>query len=239
MNDFNDFIDITRLVEIPLVVALDICLSDHCPIVIKDVDSNFGPRPFRVFNIWLEKPDIGQVVEGAWNKEVKSKRPDRRFRDKLKNVKEEFRKWSKERFGASKEKIEVLKKEAMRWELEAENRSLNEIERAQWLGARKLWMEKENEHSSMLLQKARVRWDVESDENSRFFHSYVKRRNSKSNIRGLMVNGLWCEDPNTIKMEIARHYKSLFTEGALIRPIFCCNRIEKLSVEDAALLEGE
>ncbi|GJY68782.1 hypothetical protein Tco_0471764 [Tanacetum coccineum] len=127
----------------------------------------------------------------------------------------------------------------MRWELEAENRSLNEIERAEWLGARKLWMEKENEHSSMLLQKARVRWDVEGDENSRFFHSYVKRRNNKSNIRGLMVNGLWCEDPNTIKMEIARHYKSLFTEGVLIRPIFCCDRIEKLSVEDAALLEGE
>ncbi|GJY58899.1 hypothetical protein Tco_0458791 [Tanacetum coccineum] len=86
-----------------------------------------------MFNIWLEKPDIGQVVEGAWNKEVKIKRPDCRFRDKLKKVKEELRKWSKERFGAFKEKIEVLKKEAMRWELEAENRSLNEIERAEWM----------------------------------------------------------------------------------------------------------
>ncbi|GKC78490.1 hypothetical protein Tco_1129264 [Tanacetum coccineum] len=111
------------------VVALDRKLPDHCPIVIKDVDLNFRPRPFRVFNVWLEEPHIGQVVEGAWNKEVKSRRPYCRFRDKLKNVKEELRKWSKERFGALKEKIEVLKKEVMRWELETENRSLNEKER--------------------------------------------------------------------------------------------------------------
>ncbi|GJS56701.1 hypothetical protein Tco_0651485 [Tanacetum coccineum] len=138
------------------VVALDRKLPDHCPIGIKDVDLNFRPRPFRVFNIWLEEPHIGQVVEGAWNKEVKNRRPDCRFRDKLKNVKEELRKWSKERFGALKEKIEVLKKEVMRWELETENRSLNEKERVDWLGARKLWMEKDNDHSSMLLQKARV-----------------------------------------------------------------------------------
>ncbi|GKC50479.1 transposon TX1, partial [Tanacetum coccineum] len=103
MNDFNDFIDITRLAEIPMggrsftrvsddgmkfskldqfllneefcniwgnlsVVALDRNLSDHCPIV-RD-----GTRT------QLDQPDIGQVVEGAWNKEVKSKQPDCRFR---------------------------------------------------------------------------------------------------------------------------------------------------------------
>ncbi|GKB98887.1 transposon TX1 [Tanacetum coccineum] len=111
------------------VVALDRKLSDHCPIVLKDIDLDFGPKPFRAFDIWLEEKDIGLVVEEAWKMEIKSKRADCQFRDKLKNVKVALKMWSKERFGVVNEKIEVFKKEAMMWELEAENRALNEIKR--------------------------------------------------------------------------------------------------------------
>ncbi|GJS29223.1 hypothetical protein Tco_0489843 [Tanacetum coccineum] len=89
------------------VVALDRKPSDHCPIVLKDVDLDFGPHPFRIFDIWLKEIDIGQVVEEAWKIETK-------------------------------EKIDEYKNKAMRWELEAENRMLNENERSMWMKARKL-----------------------------------------------------------------------------------------------------
>ncbi|GJW03798.1 RNA-directed DNA polymerase, eukaryota [Tanacetum coccineum] len=102
------------------VVALDRKLSDHCPIVLKDVELDFGPKPFRVFNIWMEEPDFIQVIEEAWKKDVRSFRPDCIFRDRLKNVKASVRVWSKERFGGHKERIKTLKIKAMRWELEAE-----------------------------------------------------------------------------------------------------------------------
>ncbi|GJT27084.1 RNA-directed DNA polymerase, eukaryota, reverse transcriptase zinc-binding domain protein [Tanacetum coccineum] len=133
MMEFNEFINNTRLIEISMggrkfarisddgmkfskldrfllndkfnelwgnlsIVALDRKLSDHCPIVIKDVELDFGPKPFKVFNIWL------------------------------KNVKASLRAWSKDRFGGHKVKVEELRKEAMRWELEAEKRALNENE---------------------------------------------------------------------------------------------------------------
>ncbi|GJT96325.1 putative ribonuclease H protein [Tanacetum coccineum] len=165
------------------VVALDRKLSDHCPIVLKDVDLDFGPRPFRVFDIWLEEKDIGHVVEEAWKVEVRSRRPDYRFRDKLKNVKAALKKWSKERFGLVNENIERLKNEAMK-----------------------------------------IKWDVEGDENSKFFHSYIKRRNYKSNIRGLTVNGLWCEDPSTIKaeMEYASLMEKDFSEGEILDAVRGC-----------------
>ncbi|GJV23438.1 putative RNA-directed DNA polymerase, eukaryota, reverse transcriptase zinc-binding domain protein [Tanacetum coccineum] len=90
----------------------------------------------------------------------------------------------------------------MKWELEAEYRSLNEEEMLIWMEARRLCVEKEREKVSMLKQKARVRWDVEGDENTKFFHSFVKRRNNKNNIRGLLVDGVWCEEPNNIKKEM-------------------------------------
>ncbi|GKG35612.1 hypothetical protein Tco_0440766, partial [Tanacetum coccineum] len=122
MEEFNDFIDVTKLIEVPMggrkftrvsddelkfsklneefnslwgnlsVVALDRKLSDHCPIVLKDIDLDFGPKPFHTFDIWLEESDIGSVVETAWNLEVRSNRLDCRFRDKLKNVKMALRK---------------------------------------------------------------------------------------------------------------------------------------------------
>ena len=219
------------------VIALDRKLSDHCPIVLKDVNLDFGPKPFRVFNVWLDEPDFYHVVEEAWKKEVRSYRPDCIFRDRLKNVKDSLRGWSKERFGGSKEKIENLKSEAMKWELEAEKRTLIDSERLLWLEARKRWEEKEREYCNMLRQKTRIRWDAEGDENSKFFHSFVKRRNNKCNIRGLMVDGVWCEEPKVIKAEMARHYKQLFSENGVTRPIFCNSRNEKKYNEDAILIE--
>ena len=76
------------------------------------------------------------------------------FRDRLKNVKACLKVWSKDRFGNHKVKIESLIKEAMRWELEAEKRTLSEGERNVWLDTRKQWEEKENEFGLMLRQKA-------------------------------------------------------------------------------------
>ncbi|GKE11342.1 hypothetical protein Tco_1414893 [Tanacetum coccineum] len=208
-------------------------------ISLEDVELEFGPKPFRIFDVWMGEIDFGHVVEEAWKKEVKSTRPDCRFRDKLKNVKSDLRKWSKERFEGNKEKNEGYKSEAMRWELEAEKRVLNDAERAAWLEARKLLLEKENEVAGMLHQKARIKWDVKGDENSKFFYSFAKRRNNKNNIRGLMLNGIWSEDPGAIKMEVERYYKALFFEGMTIRPLFCCDRIEIFLDNEAAMLETE
>ncbi|GKF40151.1 hypothetical protein Tco_0120212, partial [Tanacetum coccineum] len=86
------------------------------------------------------------MVEEAWKKDVRSIRLDCKFRDKLKNVKAALRVWSKGRFGRHLEKIDELKSEAMRWELEAERRPLNDREKSVWMEARKQWEIKETEY---------------------------------------------------------------------------------------------
>nr|GEY24506.1 transposon TX1 putative 149 kDa protein [Tanacetum cinerariifolium] len=107
MEDFNNIINITRLVEIPLgglkftrisddglnfskldrflvsegfknkwdnlsMVTLDRKLLDHCPIILKDMDVDFGLKPFCVFDIWFKEGDIENVVLKGWNKELLS-----------------------------------------------------------------------------------------------------------------------------------------------------------------------
>ncbi|GKF47705.1 hypothetical protein Tco_0137507, partial [Tanacetum coccineum] len=98
----------------------------------------------------LKEVDIENVVLKGWNKKVKSRRSDCRFRDKLKNVKFELKEWSRKRFGGLNEKINEYNKEAMRWELEAESKALDDEERLKWLEARNLWIGKEMEKTYML-----------------------------------------------------------------------------------------
>ncbi|GJV54460.1 hypothetical protein Tco_1450201 [Tanacetum coccineum] len=244
---------------------------------------------------------FNQVVEDAWKKEVNSCRPDCVLRDRLKNVKASLKAWSKERFGENKAKIKSLRNEAMRWELEAEKRTLSDVERERphpprtklsdhcpiilkevdsdfcfkpfrvfnvgsgslsylyqsqiedlaWKksvsGVKERFGENKAKIKSLRNEAMRweleaekrtlIRWDVEGDENSKFFHAFVKRRNNKCNLRGLMVDGVWYEDPKIIKAEMAKHYKKLFSKLMVTQPVFCNNNIEKISREDIRWLE--
>ncbi|GJS17264.1 putative RNA-directed DNA polymerase, eukaryota, reverse transcriptase zinc-binding domain protein [Tanacetum coccineum] len=61
-----------------------------------------------------------------------------------------------------------------------------------------------------LRQKARLKWDVEGDENSKFFHSMINQRRRCQAIQGVMVNGIWCFDPLQVKAAFLDFYKDKF-----------------------------
>ncbi|XP_071687322.1 uncharacterized protein [Rutidosis leptorrhynchoides] len=42
-----------------------------------------------------------------------------------------------------------------------------------------------------MLQKSRIKWDVEGDENSKFFHCSLKIKRGQQQIQGLMIDGNW------------------------------------------------
>ncbi|XP_071718081.1 uncharacterized protein [Rutidosis leptorrhynchoides] len=114
-------------------VVLDRHLSDHCPILLKDEDRNFGPKPFKLFDAWLDEDvkqpnpkngmlqdGINQIISEAWNKcEQNTGRKDRLFRDKLKNVKNALRSWS-HKFNNLDGEIDELKLAANNLEIKAE-----------------------------------------------------------------------------------------------------------------------
>nr|GEU60297.1 putative RNA-directed DNA polymerase, eukaryota, reverse transcriptase zinc-binding domain protein [Tanacetum cinerariifolium]GEU60379.1 putative RNA-directed DNA polymerase, eukaryota, reverse transcriptase zinc-binding domain protein [Tanacetum cinerariifolium] len=132
-------------------IALDQKLSDHCPIILKDSDVDFGTKPFRALDVWLDDLDVNWVA---------------------------LKRWSKDRFKNLDKKIDEHIKEAMRWKCEVESRDLNEDELKAWMRAMRLWIEEDGEKENILKQKARVKWDAEGDENSNFFQAAVTRRNN-------------------------------------------------------------
>ncbi|XP_071728752.1 uncharacterized protein [Rutidosis leptorrhynchoides] len=126
------------------VVAMERSSSDHCPIMLKDEEKNFGPKPFRIFDVWLEDEEIVKVIKDVWVALIDTSiRRDCNFMNKLKRIKNELRTWSNKKFSQLNGEIELNKNMATHLELKAETVVLNDNELESWKVARKLWLEKE------------------------------------------------------------------------------------------------
>ncbi|GJT93611.1 hypothetical protein Tco_1082456 [Tanacetum coccineum] len=88
-----------------------------------------------------------------------------------------------------------------------------------------------------LRQRAKSRWALEGDENSRFFHGVVNSKRNRSRINGLNIQGAWVTEPSLIKIHIFNTFKQKFHEDSLSRPTFTSNLFKQLSVEECSLLD--
>ncbi|GJX81479.1 RNA-directed DNA polymerase, eukaryota [Tanacetum coccineum] len=61
-----------------------------------------------------------------------------------------------------------------------------------------------------LIQKVRVKWDIEGDENSKFFHGLINKKRQNQMINGIMVEVNWITDPILIKDAFFQLYKDKF-----------------------------
>nr|GFC01152.1 RNA-directed DNA polymerase, eukaryota [Tanacetum cinerariifolium] len=64
------------------------------------------------------------------------------------------------------------------------------------------------------IQKSKVKWAVEGDENSKFFHGIINKRRSQLAIRGVFADGIWRSDPVRIKNAFFDHFETRFKKSA-------------------------
>ncbi|XP_071740634.1 uncharacterized protein [Rutidosis leptorrhynchoides] len=173
------------------VTSFDRKTSDHSPMLLCDNNIDFGPKPFKLFDIWLENKEVESIIIEAWNKTVTNARPDCFLRDRLKNVKNSLREWSKIKYGALDSDLIKYKMAVEQYEEKADLGIIDDQERLEWLNARACWLQKDKEKTCMLKQKARLKWAAEGDDNTSFFYSTIRRNNCRTNIRGLYIDGCW------------------------------------------------
>ncbi|XP_071689313.1 uncharacterized protein [Rutidosis leptorrhynchoides] len=114
--------------------------SDHCPIMLKDSNTDFGPKPVTVFNSWIDHEESLDIIKRAWILPTRNCRADCVVRDKLKNVKEGLKTIFNPRFNNLNAEISKLQKDVEKWENSLGNRDLNELEIATWIETRKKWL---------------------------------------------------------------------------------------------------
>lgn len=106
-------------------------ISDHCPLLLLEDDRDWGPRPFRFFNAWLENKDCLKVMEKAWIDCPKQKWAATTLSNKLKAMKEALKVWANEVFGNVQTKLTLVESELHRLDLQAEDGSISTEDRAE------------------------------------------------------------------------------------------------------------
>nr|GFB32343.1 RNA-directed DNA polymerase, eukaryota [Tanacetum cinerariifolium] len=62
------------------------------------------------------------------------------------------------------------------------------------------------------MQKAKIRWAIEGDENSKYFHAIINKKHVNLSVKGVMVDGDWINDPDLVKQEFRSHFVDRFRD---------------------------
>lgn len=158
-------------------------------------------------------------------------------KEKFKSLKNNIKLWKENCLEVGNKDVQEAKTEMVKWDIIAEQKCLSEEESISFKAPRANYFKAEKQWSLSLKQKARVKWAVEGDENCHFFHDTIKGRLNRNNIKGIMVNGTWIEDPLLIKMEIFNFFSQQFREPTRISPSFKSARFKHLDESQVLFLQ--
>ncbi|XP_028060848.1 uncharacterized protein LOC114264432 [Camellia sinensis] len=191
-------------------------LSDHCPILLKEDDRDWGPKPFKFLNAWVLHPSFLKEVEKVWVGTQVEGWAGFRIMVKLRTLKQALKIWNVEVFGHVESKLQEAEAELHSWDLTAEERNLVEVEVRQKIEIRNEVWKLRKRLEWLWLQKSRLNWSLKGDKNTRYFHIMASRRHSKNVLDSLKINGTLYEDPAELKQAVASKPDSiLFGEGVL------------------------
>ncbi|KAK9072497.1 hypothetical protein SSX86_008931 [Deinandra increscens subsp. villosa] len=166
-----------------------------------------APRP-------KDGTSVSDVVKKSWDDPIGNTHGNCfvRFKEKLKLLKSNLKRWNSGRIeadlGAVKELRSKLEDVEIRME---EGFGIEELNREKYgilNDLRRIERFKVQEVS----QKIKSKWILEGDENSRFFHAFLKKRRRVNTVRGIKVNGDWLEEPLLVKNAFYEYHSVRFKE---------------------------
>ncbi|GKV27152.1 hypothetical protein SLEP1_g36355 [Rubroshorea leprosula] len=193
-------------------------VSDHCPILLRHNKVDWGPKPFRFFDSWLELEGCRELIKDVWNKANIQGWVGFRLKERLKLTKEALRKWNQNLVSDIDNKINKAVAEIAQVDLKGEREQLMEEEiKARMEAFLDLWKNLKHKES-MLQQKSRKTWLLNGDANTKFFHNCVKGRWKRNEMNSIYVQGTQIVEVSKMKEEISSYFESMFKEEQGERP---------------------
>ncbi|GJT65593.1 RNA-directed DNA polymerase, eukaryota [Tanacetum coccineum] len=219
-------------------ITLDRYLSDHRPILLREVCHDYGPIPFRVFHYWFEWEGFDELVKDTWSKStITDNNAISKFMKKLKFLKEQIRLFVR----AKKESacMQRLNLKGMLTEIDLliDEKKVDQVllnKRSQVMNSLHDFGKLE---SMEIAQKAKIKWSIEGDENSKYFHGILNKKRNQTAIRGILAEGVWIDDPNSVKNEFLSHFKERFDRPCSSRLILDMTYPNRLNLDQIDDLE--
>ncbi|GJR69092.1 RNA-directed DNA polymerase, eukaryota, partial [Tanacetum coccineum] len=194
-------------------ITLDRFLSDHRPILLRESAHDYGPVPFRFFHHWIHLEGFNDFVTSTWNSAPSvDSNGMRNLAGKLKFLKAHIKIWIKDNKSETISTIINLKKELNQLDAVIDKGTGTEVEAKKRMEVLAALRNIDHIHSMDLAQKAKIKWSIEGDENSNFFHGILNKKRNQMNIRGITIDGVWKEQPNDVKQEFLSHFQDRFAK---------------------------
>ncbi|KAL8521151.1 hypothetical protein ACS0TY_011630 [Phlomoides rotata] len=190
---------------------------NHIPLALLSGTKDWGPRPFRFMNSWLEHPQFKDFFQEKWKSYSIEGWAAYRLKEKLKLLKKDIRDWNKCIFGDIDHNIDSKMKEIEVLDRIDDAMGLEEVEVIQQNKSTAELIKFGQWKEKLLAQKAKARWLKEGDVNLSYFHGWINKNRRANTIEGLLINERWSDSVEDVKKGIHEHFEHHFRKFTLRR----------------------
>ncbi|GKB01693.1 hypothetical protein Tco_0829737, partial [Tanacetum coccineum] len=141
----------------------------------------------KIYNTWLNRDGFDDIIKSTWaSMDTGNGNNIISSHVKLRGLKTAIKKWQIDDGSASNSDSEKRIK------------LLQDIDKL------------DNLEALDLIQKARIKWDIEGDKNSKYFHEIINSKRRTQAITGILHDGAWITEPPLIKDVFLNYYKDKF-----------------------------
>ncbi|GJR85159.1 RNA-directed DNA polymerase, eukaryota [Tanacetum coccineum] len=153
--------------------TLERYLSDHRPILMREVMYDYGPVPFRFFHYWFEIDGFDKLVEDTWKEaQIIESNAFLKMLKKLRYLKDKIRMWSRLNKESSNSRKRRLKAELADLDLAIDKGDGEVIDVNKRHEVVRLLQDVEKIEYLEVAQKAKIKWAIKGDENSKILSRY-------------------------------------------------------------------
>jgi hypothetical protein len=199
---------------------------------LKYAENDWGPKPFRFNNFWLEHKSFVKVVEDCWRGQEVEGWMAHVLKEKLRGLKICLKEWHKVEFGSVDTRLEKIVEDIVTLDVAGETTGLDYHEVALRKELFKDFWNLQKCKDASIFQRARSNWLRFGDANSKFFHGCIVARSRWNSISALKVGNIWLEKPSQIREAVHDFFENHFAAPSSIRLKLDGVSFPTLSVDD-------